>query len=188
MMTFKDAERLFRVRPGSRVRLKDHDPSWAGGGEFKELRSDELKARAKAFLAKNIDGAGRGAGTALCQRRLLGPDRVAGDGCGRQGRHHQARHVGHQSAGLPGVQFQEAVGRGARPQLSLAIHARAARTRPDRHLQPLVLRGCSGRPRAPGDPRSRQKLPPGKRGQTFWHATVRRHQPVRAAPRHATAR
>ena len=30
MLTFKDAERLFRVKPDGRVRLKDHDPGWAG--------------------------------------------------------------------------------------------------------------------------------------------------------------
>ena len=32
--------------------------------------------------------------------------------------------------------------------------AGAARARPHRHLQPLLLRGGAGRPRAPGDPRS----------------------------------
>ena len=43
-MTFKNAERLFRVRPNGRLRLKDHDPGWAGGSEFEELKNDELKA------------------------------------------------------------------------------------------------------------------------------------------------
>ena len=62
VLTFKDAERLFRVRPDGRMRLKDHDPSWAGGSEFKELRTDELKARAKEFLGKESRGAGRSAG------------------------------------------------------------------------------------------------------------------------------
>jgi PPK2 family polyphosphate:nucleotide phosphotransferase len=52
-VTFKDIKRLFQVPPGRRVRLKDFDPSWAGEGEFKELRRDELKARATALLEKN---------------------------------------------------------------------------------------------------------------------------------------
>ena len=29
--TFKDARRLFQVKPGRRVRLSDFDAGWAGG-------------------------------------------------------------------------------------------------------------------------------------------------------------
>jgi PPK2 family polyphosphate:nucleotide phosphotransferase len=52
-LTYKDVERLFQVRPGRKFRLKRHDPDWAGGDEFEELRKDELKARAVEFLEKN---------------------------------------------------------------------------------------------------------------------------------------
>ena len=68
MLTFKNAERLFRVRPNGRVRLKDHDPGWAGGSEFKELKNDELKARAKSFLQKNLEA------LAEAQERLYAND------------------------------------------------------------------------------------------------------------------
>ena len=156
MLTFKNAERLFRVRPNGRVRLKDHDPGWAGGSEFKELKNDEFKARAKSFLEKNLEE------LAEAQERLYANDIYsvlivlqAMDAAGKDG---TIKHVmsGDQSAGLPGLQLQEALGRGARPQLSVALHEGAARARPDRHLQPLVLRGRARRARAPGNPRSLQ--------------------------------
>ncbi len=57
-LTYKDVTRLFRVKPGDKLRLKRHDPAWAGGDEFKELRRDELKERAVTFLEKNIEELG----------------------------------------------------------------------------------------------------------------------------------
>jgi PPK2 family polyphosphate:nucleotide phosphotransferase len=54
-LTYKDVTRLFQVAPGRKLRLKRHDPAWAGGEEFKELRREELKERAVAFLEKNIE-------------------------------------------------------------------------------------------------------------------------------------
>jgi PPK2 family polyphosphate:nucleotide phosphotransferase len=68
VLTFKNAERLFRVRPNGRLRLKDHDPGWAGGSEFEELKNDELKARAKSFLEKNLEA------LAEAQERLYAND------------------------------------------------------------------------------------------------------------------
>ena len=53
-LTYADVSRLFKVKPGRKVSLKDHDPGWAGGSEFKELRKDELKARSVEFLKANI--------------------------------------------------------------------------------------------------------------------------------------
>ena len=91
--TFKDATRLFQVKPGRKFSLKHHDPSWAGDGEFKDLRKGALKQRAVAVPAEEHLGAGGGTGTALRHDMLLGADRAAGDGRGRQGRHDQARHV-----------------------------------------------------------------------------------------------
>jgi PPK2 family polyphosphate:nucleotide phosphotransferase len=54
-LTFKDARRLFQVRPGRKLRLKHYDPAWAGGDEFDELTRPELKARAVAFLEKTVE-------------------------------------------------------------------------------------------------------------------------------------
>jgi PPK2 family polyphosphate:nucleotide phosphotransferase len=52
-LSHKDITRLFQVKPGHKVKLKRHDPGWAGGDEFKELRKPELKERAVAFLKQN---------------------------------------------------------------------------------------------------------------------------------------
>jgi len=52
--TFKDATRLFQVKPGRKFSLKHHDPGWAGDGEFKDLRKGALKERAVEYLQKNI--------------------------------------------------------------------------------------------------------------------------------------
>ena len=53
--TFAGVERMFKVRPGRRVRLKDFDPGWQGAGEFRELSLDERKQRAHTFLERNIE-------------------------------------------------------------------------------------------------------------------------------------
>ena len=37
-----------------RVRLKKYNPAWTGRDEFRDLREDELKARAAALLQKNL--------------------------------------------------------------------------------------------------------------------------------------
>jgi PPK2 family polyphosphate:nucleotide phosphotransferase len=54
MLTYQDVERLFQVKPGRKVKLARHDPGWAGANEFKELRKDELKQRAREFLQNNV--------------------------------------------------------------------------------------------------------------------------------------
>ena len=79
------------------------------------------------------------AGAPVRERRLLRPDHPAGNGCCGEGRHDQACDVGPEPAGVPGIQLQEAVGRGTRPQLLVALLALPARTRTDRHLQPVLL-------------------------------------------------
>lgn len=51
----KEIKELFRVKPGKRLRLKDHDPAWIGGDELAELGRDEVKAHAEEFLKRNLD-------------------------------------------------------------------------------------------------------------------------------------
>ena len=65
------------------------------------------------------------------------------DAAGKDG---TIKHVtsGINPAGLHGHVVQAALQRGAGPRLPLALHAERAGARPDRHLQPLLLRGsCS---------------------------------------------
>jgi len=52
-LTFKEVQKLFRISPDARVRLRDHDPAWAGKKEFRDLTRKELKARAVDYLAEN---------------------------------------------------------------------------------------------------------------------------------------
>lgn len=54
-LKYKDVVRLFQVEPGRKFRLKRCDPGWAGGDEFQELRTSELKARAVEFLKSNTE-------------------------------------------------------------------------------------------------------------------------------------
>ena len=82
---------------------------------------------------------------------LCRPADLSGDGCGGKRRRHQARDVRGQSPGLPGVQLQAPSADRIGTRLSLAHHPRSAGTRADRHLQPILLRGGTDRPRASRD-------------------------------------
>jgi PPK2 family polyphosphate:nucleotide phosphotransferase len=167
VLTFKDAERLFRVRPNGRMRLKDHDPGWAGGSEFKELRTDELKARAKSFLEKNLDA------LAEAQERLYSNDIYsvlivlqAMDAAGKDG---TVKHVmsGINPQGCQVFSFKKP----SDEELDHNFLWRYMRALPERgrigifnrsyyedvlvvRVHPEILDHC--------------KLPPGKRGQRFW--------------------
>ena len=172
---------MLRVPPGKPVRLKDHDTGWALTKELKELGKDAVKERAAADPPGEPRRARRGPGAALRRRSLCRPDRPPGDGRRRQGRHDQARDVGRQPPGLPGLQLQEAVGRGARPQLPLAVRAVPPRAGPDRHLQPLVLRGRAGRQGPPRASRRRSTSRPASAATKFWEA---RYDDINAFERH----
>jgi PPK2 family polyphosphate:nucleotide phosphotransferase len=58
MMNARELERiarpLFRVEPGSEVRLKKYDTGWLGAEELEDLSHDELKSRAADFLDRNL--------------------------------------------------------------------------------------------------------------------------------------
>ena len=103
----------YRITRGKGFRLKDHDP-----GDTAGLK--EEKKQAREILAGRRRDARRPAGQALRAGPLGRPPDLPGDGRRRQGRHDQARHVGREPAGLPGLLVQGAVGRGAGPRLPLA--------------------------------------------------------------------
>jgi PPK2 family polyphosphate:nucleotide phosphotransferase len=46
---------ILRLKPGKKVRLKDHDTGWAQTKELKELGKDTVKERAKEILDKNLE-------------------------------------------------------------------------------------------------------------------------------------
>ena len=46
--------KLFQVGPGAKVRLKQRNPGWAQTAELKELGKDVIKGRAETVLAENL--------------------------------------------------------------------------------------------------------------------------------------
>src|SRR6478752_1475271 len=70
-MIRKDIIDRFRVPPGKKVRLKDHNPGWKQTDEFEELGKDEIKERAKLALEHNL------ADLAEAQGLLYADDRYA---------------------------------------------------------------------------------------------------------------
>ena len=55
-LSYKEVQRLFRVSPQQKVRLRDHDPAWAAQEEFQELKRKELKARAVEGWVYDMSG------------------------------------------------------------------------------------------------------------------------------------
>ena len=141
-------EREYRVTNGDRFRLKDFDPR--DTLDF----DDEDKPRSKEALAAGVQRARRPAGPALragpagaCSLIFQAMDAAGKDGA--------IKHVmsGVNPQGCQVHSFKAPTQRGPRPRLPLAVHEGAAEPRQHRHLQPLVLRGDAGRPRAPRVPR-----------------------------------
>src|SRR5262245_20448166 len=54
-MIQQDILDLFRLKPGKKVRLKDHDTGWAQTKELKELGKGAVKDRAREVLDKNLE-------------------------------------------------------------------------------------------------------------------------------------
>ncbi len=53
-MIREDLVKLFRLPPGKKVRLRDHDTGWAQTKELKELGKDVVKERAQEILNENL--------------------------------------------------------------------------------------------------------------------------------------
>ena len=137
----REFSRPYRVTNGGKFRLKDVDPE-----DTAHLESNE---NAKEYLERGV------AILADLQERLYAQDRwgvllifQAMDAAGKDG---TIKHVmsGVNPQGVQVYSFKAPSLRGARPRLPVALHEGAARARADRDLQPLVLRGCARRARAP---------------------------------------
>ena len=53
-MAHKDISDLFRVKPHSKVRLRDFDTAWTGAKEMRKLGTSTLKQEAHEFIQKNL--------------------------------------------------------------------------------------------------------------------------------------
>ena len=132
---------LLRVEPGKKIHLNDYDTGWAQTEEIKEFGKDKLKERANEILQQNL------ADLTQVQQLLYADDRYsllivfqAMDAAGKDG---TIKHVmsGVNPQGCQVFSFKKPSDRRIGSQLSLALHEKPAGKRPDRYLQPLILRG-----------------------------------------------
>ena len=134
----------FRIDKPDKFRLADIDPADTCGLDIE-------KAEAKALLADGIERLSELAGEAL-RAGPLGGARVfqAMDAAGKDG---AIKHVmsGVNPQGCQVHAFKAPSHEELDHDFLWRIAQGAARARPHRHLQPLVLRGSAGRARASGD-------------------------------------
>jgi PPK2 family polyphosphate:nucleotide phosphotransferase len=180
VMMRKDLLACFRVPPGRRVRLKDHDSGWAQTKELKGLGKDFIKERAREVLEQNL------ADLAEAQELLYADDRhavlivlQAMDAAGKDG---TIKHVmsGVNPQGCQVFSFKKP----SAEELDHNFLWRYMRCLPEKgrigifnrsyyedvlvvKVHPELLDG--------------QKLPPGKRGKSFWEA---RYEDINAFERH----
>ena len=180
--TFAGVERMFKVRPGRRVRLKDFDPGWQGAGEFRELSLDERKQRAHTFLERNIEALSE------AQDRLYAADTYsllvvlqAMDAAGKDG---IIKHVmsGLNPHGTQVFSFK----RPSDEELDHNFLWRYTRGLPERGRIGIFNRSYYEEVlvvKVHPEILARQRLPPGKRGRSFWH---QRYEDINAFEEHLT--
>jgi PPK2 family polyphosphate:nucleotide phosphotransferase len=179
-MIRQDILDLFRLQQGKKVRLKDHDTGWAQTKELKELGKDAVKERAKEILDKNLED------LAEAQELLYADDRYAllivlqaMDAAGKDG---TIKHVmsGVNPQGCQVFSFKK-------PSAEELNHNFLWR-----HMKCLPERGRIGIfnrsyyedvlvVKVHPELLDQQKLPPGKRGTSFWDA---RYEDINTFERH----
>ncbi len=179
-MISQDILDIFRLKPGKKLRLKDHDTGWAQTKELKEFGKDAVKERAREILDKNLED------LAEAQELLYADDRYAllivlqaMDAAGKDG---TIKHVmsGVNPQGCQVFSFKKP----STEELNHNFLWRYMKCLPERgrigifnrsyyedvlvvKVHPALL--------------DQQKLPPGKRGKSFWEA---RYEDVNTFERH----
>jgi PPK2 family polyphosphate:nucleotide phosphotransferase len=181
-VTSVDLARQFQVKPGRRLRLKDHDPGWAGGEELRELKSDQLKERSRQYIQKNLDA------LSDAQERLYANDVYsvlvvlqAMDAAGKDG---MIKHVmsGLNPQGCQVFAFK----RPSDEDLDHNFLWRYSKCLPERGRIGIFNRSYYEETlivRVHPEVLDRQKLPPGKRGDKFWDE---RYDDINRFERHLT--
>jgi len=166
-LKFRDIEKLFRVPPHGRFRLKDHDPRWAADDHYRDLTRDELKDRARAYLQDNL------AALSAAQETLWANDRhsvlvilQAMDAAGKDG---TIKHVmsGLNPQGCQVSSFK----RPSDVELDHTFLWRYVPALPERGRIGIFNRSYYEEVlvvRVHPELLDRQKLPDGKRGSGFW--------------------
>ncbi len=165
-LTIRDVEKLFKVRPGRRARLRDFDPGWSGKEETALLK-DERKERAQAYLQENIKE------LAQAQELLYANDVYsvllvlqAMDAAGKDG---TIKHVmsGVNPQGCQVVSFK----RPSDEEIDHDFLWRYAKALPERGRIGIFNRSYYEEVlvvRVHPELLERQRLPPGKRKRAFW--------------------
>jgi PPK2 family polyphosphate:nucleotide phosphotransferase len=179
-MIRKEIIKLFRVPPGTRIRLRDYDTGWAQTKELKELGKEVVKDRARAILEQNLED------LAEAQERLWADDRYAVllvlqamDAAGKDG---TIKHVmsGVNPQGCQVFSFKTP----SAEELDHNFLWRYMRCLPERGRIGIFNRSYYEDVlvvKVHPDLVTRQKLPPGKRGKAFWEA---RYEDINAFERH----
>jgi PPK2 family polyphosphate:nucleotide phosphotransferase len=179
-LTHADLEKLFRVPPHGRVRLKQYDPGWAGRDEFRDLTRDARKARAQTFLQKNL------ARLSAAQEVLWATDRnavlVVLQAMDAAGKDSVIKHVmsGVNPQGVHVVSFKSP----SAEELDHDYLWRVGKALPERgrigifnrsHYEEVVALRVHPEWLEP------QRLPPGERDEAFWRE---RYEDINAFERH----
>jgi PPK2 family polyphosphate:nucleotide phosphotransferase len=159
--------KLFQVAPGAKVRLKQRNPGWAQTAELKELGKDVIKGRAETVLAENLKQ------LAEAQERLYANDVYsvlvilqAMDAAGKDG---TIKHVmsGVNPQGCQVFSFKKP----SDEELDHNFLWRYMKALPERGRIGIFNRSYYEEVlvvKVHPELCERQKLPPGKRGKSFW--------------------
>jgi PPK2 family polyphosphate:nucleotide phosphotransferase len=180
IMIRQDILDIFRLKPGKKVRLKDHDTGWAQTEELKELGKDAVKERTKEILDKNLED------LAEAQELLYADDRYAilivlqaMDAAGKDG---TIKHVmsGVNPQGCQVFSFKKPTAEELdhnflwRYMIRLPERGRIGIFNRSYYEDVLVVK-------VHPELLDPHKLPPGKHGKSFWEA---RYEDINAFERH----
>ena len=179
-MLGKEMIEALRVPPGKKIRLKDYDTGWAQTKELKELGKEAVKERAKEILEKNLEE------LATAQDLLYADDRYAVlmvlqamDAAGKDG---TIKHVmsGVNPQGCQVFSFKKPSTRELdqtflwRYMVCLPERGRIGIFNRSYYEDVLVVK-------VHPEVLDQGKLPPGKRGKSFWQA---RYDDINAFEKH----
>jgi PPK2 family polyphosphate:nucleotide phosphotransferase len=179
-MIKKEIIEMFRVKPGKKVHLKDHETGWEQSEAFKSLGKKEIKERAKEVLEKSIEE------LTECQELLYADDRYsllivlqAMDAAGKDG---TIRHVmsGVNPQGCQVFSFKKP----SDEELDHNFLWRYMKALPERGRIGIFNRSYYEDVlvvKVHKELLDKQKLPDGKRGKAFWDG---RYEDINAFEQH----
>ena len=148
------------AKPGKKISLKDYDPDWTG--TIKDKKEADPSPRGWRQAAREAAGPLYAQDTYSLLMVFQAMDAAGKDGT--------IRHVmsGINPQGCQVFSFKAPSAEERDHDYLWRSHEGAARARPDRHPQPLVLRGSAGRPRPSRDPRVAAAARRPQEGKGIW--------------------